>query len=328
MLAAPYARQGAARASSRASHFAGVGDKWAAPAGKGLAIVLTQSAHVRHNVESSARRKDTTSGSGAAPLRRRSETGRALAPQREHFLLRTPHWLLSPPQARREQYAYQGWTAFRPLGVRGVSGADGRCDHLCLDLRVSVLVGRRFHLGRLGQGARQGSAGCRRPVDSGKGKPSCAYGSDGWSAQILPRQLNFTDIRGVNPTGCAAFTYPLPAAGIKEGLCYADGPTGINSKYSTQWPNELAAAASWDRDLIYLRAAAEGAEFSRVGAAVPFSIVAGPVGRSVYDGRSWEGFGPDPFLAGEAVRATVRAFQDAGVTGLLKHFVGSMHTSL
>lgn len=47
------------------------------------------------------------------------------------------------------------------------------------------------------------------------------------------------------------------------------------------------------------------------------------MGRSVWNGRNWEGFSPDPFLSGEAVRYTVEAFQDSGVTALVKHFVGS-----
>jgi beta-glucosidase len=47
------------------------------------------------------------------------------------------------------------------------------------------------------------------------------------------------------------------------------------------------------------------------------------MGRSVYNGRNWEGFSPDAFLAGEAVRYTVEAFQENKVTALVKHFVGS-----
>lgn len=85
----------------------------------------------------------------------------------------------------------------------------------------------------------------------------------------------------------------------------------------------MTAAATFDRDLIYRRGAAEGAEYARLGAQVPLSIVVGPLGRSVWNGRNWEGFSPDSFLSGEAVRSTVEAFQEAGVTALVKHFVGN-----
>jgi beta-glucosidase len=44
---------------------------------------------------------------------------------------------------------------------------------------------------------------------------------------------------------------------------------------------------------------------------------------SVLGGRNWEGFSPDPYLSGEAVRETVEGMQSQGVTGLVKHYFGS-----
>lgn len=66
-----------------------------------------------------------------------------------------------------------------------------------------------------------------------------------------------------------------------------------------------------------------GAEYARLGAQVPLSLAVGPMGRSVYGGRNWEGFSADSFLAGEAIRYSVQAFQENKVTALVKHFVGS-----
>ena len=40
-------------------------------------------------------------------------------------------------------------------------------------------------------------------------------------------------------------------------------------------------------------------------------------------GRNWEGFSPDPFLSGEAVRYTVMGHQAAGVQTSTKHFIGN-----
>ncbi|GAA5953317.1 hypothetical protein JCM8115_000490 [Rhodotorula mucilaginosa] len=137
------------------------------------------------------------------------------------------------------------------------------------------------------------------------------------------QKQNFTALRASVPPGCSGLTFPLPEAGLQEGLCFADGPTGIQSRYSTQFPAEVTTAATFDRDLFYRRAYAEGAEYARLGAQVPLSIVVGPMGRSVYNGRNWEGFSPDAFLAGEAVRYTVEAFQENKVTALVKHFVGN-----
>ena len=99
--------------------------------------------------------------------------------------------------------------------------------------------------------------------------------------------------------------------------------TGIQSRYSTQFPAEITTAATFDRDLFYRRAYAMGAEYARLGAHIPLSLAVGPMGRSVYGGRNWEGFSADSFLAGEAIRYSVQAFQENKVTALVKHFVGS-----
>lgn len=49
----------------------------------------------------------------------------------------------------------------------------------------------------------------------------------------------------------------------------------------------------------------------------------GPLGRNPLGGRNWEGFSPDPFLSGEAVRYTVMGHQAAGVQTSTKHFIGN-----
>ncbi|TKA55460.1 hypothetical protein B0A53_02386 [Rhodotorula sp. CCFEE 5036] len=90
-----------------------------------------------------------------------------------------------------------------------------------------------------------------------------------------------------------------------------------------KFPAEIATAATFDRDLFYRRAYAMGAEYARLGAHVPLSLAVGPMGRSVYGGRNWEGFSADSFLAGEAIRYSVQAFQENKVTALVKHFVGN-----
>ncbi|BGP29001.1 hypothetical protein JCM10296v2_000737 [Rhodotorula toruloides] len=136
------------------------------------------------------------------------------------------------------------------------------------------------------------------------------------------QKVNFTDLRG-DTHGCSGLTFPLPSAGVKEGICFADGPTGINSRYSTQFPAEVTTAATWDRDLFYSRASNLAKEYAKVGANVPLSIVVGPAGRSPYGGRNWEGFSAEPYLAGEAVRTTATGIQDEGITALVKHFYGN-----
>lgn len=66
-----------------------------------------------------------------------------------------------------------------------------------------------------------------------------------------------------------------------------------------------------------------GKEYHTLGAHVPLSICIGPMGRSVYGGRNWETFSPDPYLTGEAARLSVQGFQEQGVVGLVKCVLGS-----
>ncbi|GAA6061711.1 hypothetical protein JCM10212_004943 [Sporobolomyces blumeae] len=134
-------------------------------------------------------------------------------------------------------------------------------------------------------------------------------------------KLNFTSLR--LPAVCSGNTFDLPERFGIGSICFSDSPVGILSRYSSQFPGEVTAAATWDTDMIYDRAKAMGKEFHDVGINTPLAIVVGPIGRSVYGGRNWEGFSPDPYFQGEAVRETVRGMQEQGVTGLVKHFYGN-----
>jgi hypothetical protein len=50
---------------------------------------------------------------------------------------------------------------------------------------------------------------------------------------------------------------------------------------------------------------------------------AGARGRSVYGGRNWEGFWPDPYISGVAMELSVRGIQDAGVQAVAKHLLAN-----
>lgn len=94
---------------------------------------------------------------------------------------------------------------------------------------------------------------------------------------------------------------------------------GVNSRYSSQFPAQVTTAATWDVELFASRAEAMAKEFKAAGIHVPLAIVAGgPMGRSVYGGRNWENFSPDPYLTGVAARLTVEGFQKHNVHGHVK----------
>ena len=65
-----------------------------------------------------------------------------------------------------------------------------------------------------------------------------------------------------------------------------------------------------------------GAEFKDKGAHIALGPVVGPLGRSPFGGRNWEGFSNDPYLAGALLYESVIAMQKHVITSI-KHFVGN-----
>jgi beta-glucosidase len=47
------------------------------------------------------------------------------------------------------------------------------------------------------------------------------------------------------------------------------------------------------------------------------------MGRHPLGGRNWEGFGPDPYLSGVSIAATIRGVHEMGVQTCSKHFIGN-----
>jgi beta-glucosidase len=109
-----------------------------------------------------------------------------------------------------------------------------------------------------------------------------------------------------------------------SGLCLQDGPLAIRvADYASVFSAGVSAGATWDRQIMYERGHAMGTEFKAKGSQVFLGPVAGPLGRSAYAGRNWEGFSSDPYLSGVAMEETITGFQDAGVQACAKHWVVS-----
>jgi len=108
------------------------------------------------------------------------------------------------------------------------------------------------------------------------------------------------------------------------GLCLQDGPLAIRQAvFASVYTAQLSVAASWDRSLARQRAFSMGSEFRAKGTHIALGPVAGPLGRSPFGGRNWEGFSPDPYLSGELVAVTVEGIQSAGVQAATKHFIAN-----
>ncbi|KAF5011192.1 hypothetical protein FDECE_2678 [Fusarium decemcellulare] len=125
------------------------------------------------------------------------------------------------------------------------------------------------------------------------------------------------------PGPCVGNIIAIPRLGF-DGLCLQDGPLSIRvADYASVFSAGVSAASTWDKSIMYERGLAMGREFKAKGAHIALSPVAGPLGRSAYSGRNWEGFSPDPYLTGVAMQETILGHQDAGVQATAKHYIGN-----
>ncbi|RKK79199.1 putative beta-glucosidase G [Fusarium oxysporum] len=120
---------------------------------------------------------------------------------------------------------------------------------------------------------------------------------------------------------CIGNIAPIPRLNF-SGLCLQDGPASVRlADLTSVFQAGITIASSWDKNAFYERAYALGQEYRGKGAHIALAPVAGPMGRSPYAGRNWEGFGPDPYLAGIAMEKSISGLQDAGVQAVAKHFL-------
>ncbi|KAK4119660.1 glycoside hydrolase family 3 protein [Parathielavia appendiculata] len=158
-----------------------------------------------------------------------------------------------------------------------------------------------------------------------------ATGSGGWEAG-LAKAKDFVSKLTLEEKALMVTGYPGPCVGNIlaiprlnfPGLCLQDGPLAIRvADYASVFPAGVSVAASWDRTLMYQRGLAMGEEFRGKGAHIFLGPVAGPLGRSAYAGRNWEGFSPDPYLTGVGMEETINGMQKAGVQATAKHFIAN-----
>ncbi|KAJ1305209.1 hypothetical protein OPQ81_000238 [Rhizoctonia solani] len=140
------------------------------------------------------------------------------------------------------------------------------------------------------------------------------------SQMTLEEKVNITTGQGSSSI-CAGNTGAVPRFNI-PAFCLQDGPAGVRpADFSSQFPAQVTVAATWDRELIYERAAALGSEFRGKGIHVALApVTGGPLGRSPLGGRNWEGFSADPYLSSVGSYLSVKGFQDNGVIATSKHF--------
>lgn len=127
---------------------------------------------------------------------------------------------------------------------------------------------------------------------------------------------------------------PIERLGI-PAIKMADGPMGVRSWMgssaitsaanssvkieTTAFPAGVAMAATWDTDLVRR----EGQAIANETKALGRDMILGPtvnINRQPLWGRNFEGYGEDPYLAGQLGVAYIKGVQGEGVIPSLKHF--------
>lgn len=114
-------------------------------------------------------------------------------------------------------------------------------------------------------------------------------------------------------------TFPIERLGI-PALKMADGPMGVrNYGPSTVFPAGIGLAATWDAAM----AKRVGAAMAQDARARGVNILLGPainIYRVPVNGRNFEYYGEDPFLAGQTAASFIQGVQSQGVIATVKHF--------
>jgi beta-glucosidase len=119
------------------------------------------------------------------------------------------------------------------------------------------------------------------------------------------------------------YTVGVPRLGIPgidmSDAAYGVRSSGVNGRYSTALPANVAAAASWDTDAAFEYGALIGRELRAQG----FNMSLGggvDITREPRNGRTFEYLGEDPILAGTLVARLIEGTQSAHVIGDIKHY--------
>jgi beta-glucosidase len=119
------------------------------------------------------------------------------------------------------------------------------------------------------------------------------------------------------------YTAGIPRLGIPgidmSDAAYGVRSSGVNGRYSTALPANVAAAASWDTDAAFEYGALIGRELRAQG----FNMTLGggvDITREPRNGRTFEYLGEDPILAGTLVGKLIAGTQSEHIMGDIKHY--------
>jgi beta-glucosidase len=134
-------------------------------------------------------------------------------------------------------------------------------------------------------------------------------------------------LHGIRDDTHYRFIPPLPRLGI-PALQITNGPAGAGpggtrpQAKATALPSPLSLAATWDPSLAKLNGGIIGAESKDIGN----GLVEAPtinIARVPQNGRTFEGYGEDPYLVGQIALNNIVGIQEQGVIANVKHYAAN-----
>ncbi len=139
-------------------------------------------------------------------------------------------------------------------------------------------------------------------------------------AELMLAAMSQSDKVGIL-TSQEASDVGLPAIKFTDGAVGAGG-VGSGTEDATAMPAGIALAANFDRAMAHRYGAAVGAEVEHRG----FDGDYGPtvnIMRTPLGGRTYEGYGEDPYLAAQSAVGWIDGLQSQGVMADVKHFAAN-----
>ena len=173
------------------------------------------------------------------------------------------------------------------------------------------------------------SAGLTRTADAAGARPAATRTPAGRATAIVAHMTldeKITELHGIKTSEHSRYVPPVDRLGI-PALLVTNGPAGVGPGDVTQpkataLPAPIALAATWDVSMADRYGDIEGTETADVGR----NLLEAPtvnIARVPQNGRSFEGYGEDPYLAGRLAVHDIRQIQRHGVLANVKHYLGN-----
>lgn len=148
--------------------------------------------------------------------------------------------------------------------------------------------------------------------------------------QVVARMTldeKIAQLHGIKDKTAFRIVPALPRLGI-PALTVANGPAGLgpagpgHEGKATALPAPISLAATWDIAAARLNGEIAGSEAAALGNLLLESPDIN-IARTPHNGRTFEGFGEDPFLAGQLAVANIEGIQSQSVIANVKHYAAN-----